>query len=95
MGKRKFIIEVIKNDKVYGYIKYIYKNNIGTFYEITFKKEKAKFWKYKKNCEKYLLNIKDNLDPTKKSLKKYTYNIIEVTDDKILRKIKLEKLNKK
>jgi hypothetical protein len=95
MTKRKFIVELLKNGKSHGFIKYVYKNSIGVFYEITFKKEKAKIWRYKKNCQKSIDIIEKFLDPTKKSLKKYKYNIIEITESKELRKIKLKKLNKK
>ena len=95
MYDRKFIIKVIKSETEYGYIKYIYENSIGYFYQMTHKIENAKFWKYEKNCRNNIEKIQEKLDPTKKNLKKYSYDILEITDDKILRKIKLEKLNKK
>ena len=57
--------------------------------------EKAKYWRYRKNCENSIETIENKLDPTKNELKKFTFDIIEVTDNQILRGIKLKILNKK
>jgi len=91
---RKFIIKLLYDDKEYGYIKDIFKNSIGFFYEITLKVENAKIWKYKKNCESSIKILEDHLDPTKMKLKKYTYKVIDITDNRVLRTIKLNKINK-
>ena len=96
--KRKFIVKVLKfeNNTItfVGFIKKIYNGSIGKFYSISSEKENAKIWKYKKNCENKIKFLKDNLDPTKSKLKKYDFEIIEITDKQTLRKIKLKKLKK-
>jgi hypothetical protein len=92
---RKFIIKLIDNNKEYGYVKDIFKSSIGFFYEITFKIENAKIWKYRKNCQSSIKSLENHLDPTKKKLKKYKYDIIDITDNRVLRSIKLNKINKK
>lgn len=89
--KRLFAIEI---EEPKSYIKEIYKTSIGYFCLRTNKVENAKKWKYKKNCENRLIIFLNNLDPTKDHLKLYKFEIIEVTDNKILRSIKLKKLNK-
>jgi len=96
--QRKFIVKVLKfeNNTItfVGFIKKIYNGSIGKFYSISSKKENAKIWKYKKNCENKISFLKDTLDPTKSKLKKYDFEIIEITDKQTLRKIKLKKLKK-
>lgn len=93
--KRKFIIKVtpIDNTIVKKYIKYIIKNFLGYSLQTTLKKEKAHIWSYKKSCEKIIKKIKTEADPTKIHMS-YNYEIIEITDQKIIRKIKLKKLKK-
>jgi len=94
--KRKFIIKVsIDNLKSY-YIKKIYRNSIGYWYIRTTKIEKSKIWKFKKNCQNTIDRIQKNIDTTKlKNFKDDILEIIEITDNKTLRNIKLKKLNKK
>ena len=89
--KRLFIIEI---EEPKSYIKEIYKTSMGYFCIKTRKIINAKKWKYKKNCDNSLLNFLKNLDPTKDYLKNYKFKIIEITDTKILRNLKLKKLNK-
>ena len=88
--KRLFIIEI---EEPKSYIKEIYKTSMGYFCIRTSKIKNAKKWKYKKNCESSLYNFSNNLDPTK-ILKHYKFKIIEITDSKILRTLKLKKINK-
>lgn len=94
---RKFIIKII--DNIYYtnttiYVNNIMKNSMGYFCIITKNKEKAKIFKYKKNCEKNIYKLQNFKDPTKKRLNNYKYEIIEITDNQILRKIKIKKLSK-
>lgn len=90
--KRKFTIKV-GNDNFY--IREIYKNTHGYFCIITKNMEYAKKWGYKKNCEKNLNKLKYNLDSRKKKFKTFKLSIFEITDLKILRYIKILRLNKK
>ena len=96
-NERKFIIKALPVDtmNVTAYIKETYKTFIGYFFQLSHKKEKAKTWKYKKNCEKIIEKLIKELDPTKtKIINKYNFEIEEITDKKILRKIKLKTLKK-
>lgn len=94
--KRKFIIKIKKDEStdIDGYIKEIFKNSIGYFFEITYKLENAKIWKYKKNAERAISVLEESLDPTKPNLKKYSYEVFEITDNQVLRSIKLYKIKK-
>ena len=100
--QRKFIIKISTSvpqnnipNLTDGYIKDIHKNTIGYYFTKTNDIEKAKYWRYKKNCENSIETIENKLDPTKNDLKKFSFDIIEVTDNQILRGIKLKILNKK
>jgi hypothetical protein len=94
--QRTFIIEIVENlisnKKMYVWL--IFKNILGYFYLKTYNIEKAKQWKYKKNCEKIIDRLYLYVDPTKKSLKANKYQMVEITDKKILRYIKLKKIRK-
>lgn len=90
--KRKFTIKIGNNN---FYVREIYKNTHGYFCIITQKLENAKKWIYKKNCEKNLNKLKNELDPRRKKFKTFDLNIIEVTDIRFLRNIKILKINKK
>lgn len=89
--KRKFTIKVSNNN---FYVREIYKNAEGYFCIITKNIEHAKKWGYKKSCEKNLNKLKYELDPRKKKFKTYKLSIIEVTDLKLLRYIKILKMCK-
>lgn len=93
--KRKFIIKIKKDETDNdGYIKETFKNSIGYFFEITYKIENARIWKYKRNAERAIEILQEKLDPTKPNLKKYSYEVFEITDNQVLRTIKLSKINK-
>jgi hypothetical protein len=92
--QRKFVIKLNSTDSTEAYVKDIFKNTIGVFYEITYKIKNAKIWRYKKTCENSINILETRLDPTKPKLKKYTFISIEITDNQTLRSIKLNKINK-
>lgn len=88
--QRKFIIKINDN----SYVKNIVKNEIGYYYTITNIIENANVWKLKKNCQKAIDVLLSNLDPTKKTLSNNKLEIIEITDNQTLRRIKLYKISK-
>jgi len=95
---RKYIIKVtpLVPTVKEGYIKYTFKNFLGYSFLKTRKIEKAHVWIYKKSCEKYTYRLTNELDPTKINIKgKYKFELIEITNNTILRYIKLKKLNSK
>jgi hypothetical protein len=94
--KRIFVIKVENSTVILRdhYVKKIYKNTIGIYYTRTGFIEIAKKWKYKRNCEKFIEKLKEELDPTKPLLKTDTLEIVEITDKQVLRGIKLKKLKK-
>jgi hypothetical protein len=94
-NNRKFIIELLVDNSILKiYIKKIYKNHLGYYFSYTKTQKNAKIWKFKKNCENAINRIQNNLDPTKHYMKKYKLQLLEITDNQILRKIKLKKLKK-
>ena len=96
--QRKFIIRVDStppSQMFVGFVKKIYKNNIGYYCTLTWEEDNSQTWKYKKSCENKIKALKNNLDPTKYKLTSYNYEIMEITNKTILRNIKLKKLNKK
>jgi hypothetical protein len=94
--KRQFIIKVSSEEiKFDTYIKSIYGNRIGYWYNMTLKKKKAKVWTKKKSCQNAIDKLTNLLDPTKQLLKTHSLEEIEITDNITLRLIKLKKLNKK
>ena len=88
--QRKFIIKINDN----SYVKNIVKNEIGYYYTITNIIENANVWKLKKNCQKAIDILLSNLDPTKKILSNNKLEVIEITDNQTLRRIKLYKISK-
>jgi len=97
--QRKFIIQIISpTDKYYNvnsYIKKVIKNSIGFYYMHTHILENAKVWRYKKTCENSINLFIKNFDATKiENINDYNFQIIEMTDNKTLRRIKLNKINK-
>lgn len=64
------------------------KNKIDFFMYID--TQQAKIWKYKKSCEKTICK----LNSYQKAQHPSKFNIIEITDQQTLRKLKLKKLNK-
>lgn len=94
-SERLFIIKTIDESKnINEYIKNFTSNFTGYFFTSTRNIQKAQQWKYKKNCENVIKLLTTKLNPTKLSLKNYKFEIIEITDIRILRKIKLKKINK-
>ena len=94
IDKRQFVIKVYSNSKYEYCIKNIYGNRLGYSFSLTIDKEKLKIWTIKKNCEKAIDKIKNYLNPNKTILQKYTFEIVEITDKRVLRSLKLKKLNK-
>ena len=95
--QRKFIIKLKSTespDLIDSYVKDIFRNSIGVFFEVTRIIENAKEWKYKRNCEKSINLLETKLDSTKLKLKQYNFQLLEITDNKILRNIKLSKIKK-
>lgn len=95
---RKYIIKTtsLVPTALDGYIKYTFKNFLGYSFLKTRKIEKAHIWTYKKTCEKYISRLTNELDPTKINIKgRYKFELVEITDNTILRYIKLKKLNSK
>ena len=92
--QRKFVIKLNSTDSTEAYVKDIFKNSIGVFYEITYKIENAKVWRYRKTCENSINILETRLDPTKLKLKKYTFDSLEITDNQTLRNIKLKKIRR-
>lgn len=90
---RKFVLK-ISNVSLDCYVKEIYKNAIGYYYVITYNVKSAKTWRYKKTCENNMIILQTKLNPTKNELKKYTFEIIEITDNQTLRGIKLNKIKR-
>lgn len=93
-NKRQFVIKVYSNLKYEYCIKNIYGSRLGYSFSLTIEKDKIKIWTIKKNCEKAIEKIERYLDPEKIKLKKYTFEIVEITDKRVLRSLKLKKLNK-
>lgn len=93
-GKRQFVIKVYSNNKYEYCIKNIYGNGLGYSFSLTINKEKIKIWTIKKNCEKAIEKLENYLDPNKTNLHKYKFEMIEITDNKVLRSLKLKKLKK-
>lgn len=97
--QRKFVIKIatysdawIKED---SYVKDFIKNSIGYYYTTTHIIENAKVWRYKKTCENSINLFLKNFDATKiKNINDYNLKITEITDNQILRGIKLNKINK-
>jgi hypothetical protein len=94
-SKRQFIIEIYENEILHSYLKKVVKNSVGYYYMRTVNPKRAKVWKFRKNCENAINRINNYLDPTKSHIKRYTLKVSEVTDNQILRGIKLKKLEKK
>ncbi len=92
--RRQFVIKVYSNLKYEYCIKNIYGNRLGYSFSLTINKESIKIWTIKKNCEKALEKLEKYLDPNKTNLVKYTFEIVEITDKKVLRSLKLKKLKK-
>ena len=94
--QRKFVIKIIGPQFPWvnenSYVKDFIKNTIGYYYTTTHIIENAKIWRYKKTCENSIELVLNNIDPTKPI--KNSFDIIEITDNQILRGIKLNKINK-
>lgn len=94
-SERLFVIKAIDESKnINEYIKNFTSNFIGYFFIKTKNIEKAQKWKYKKNCENVITLLTTKFNPTKFDLKNYKFEIVEITDIRILRKIKLKRINK-
>lgn len=95
-SERLFIIKAIdESTNVDEYIKKFTSNFSGYFFTKTKNIKNAQQWKYKKNCERVIILLTTQLNPTKYDLKKYkTFEILEVTDIRTLRKLKLKRINK-
>lgn len=94
-SERLFVIKAIDESKnINEYIKNYTSNFTGYFFTKTKNVQKAQQWKYKKSCENVIILLTTNLNPTKLGLKNYKFEIVEITDIRILRKIKLKKINK-
>lgn len=93
---RKFIIS-ITNNNIIRYVKSIYGNRLGFYCSTTKYKEKAKIWRSKKTCQNAIIRILKYGDPTIRGLMSgiNTFEVLEITDIKDLRYIKLKKLNTK
>lgn len=97
-SERDFIIKLTNvSGSTIGYIKTFNKTQLGYIHTITLKINKANTWKYKKCCEKALLSLINNPDPTKNKyyIENCIFSIIEITDIIKLRKLKLNRLKKK
>lgn len=97
-SERDFIIKLSSvSGNTLGYIKTFNKTSLGYIHTITLKINKANVWKYKKCCEKALQSLINNPDPTKNKfyIENFKFDIIEITDVKKLRKLKLDRLKKK
>lgn len=92
--KRKFVIQVFYNEELIGYISRLYKLELGYNYILTFKTKQAKIWKLEKTCLNAIDRIERNIDPTKLKIKNTKLKPLEITDNQILREIKLKKLSK-
>lgn len=93
MTNRKFIIKIISQRyNTDLYVKKVTSNFIGYYFSSCKNIKNAKTWKYRKSCEKNIKLITEKLDPTKPNLKNLKFEIIEITELKILRNIKLKKL---
>lgn len=88
--KRTFVIAVENG----SYIINSYKNESGYFYLRTRKINHAKTWRYKKSCENVILDIMKFPDPSKKYISLLSLSIMETTDNKILRYMKLKYINR-
>jgi len=89
--QRSFVIAVNNT----SYIVENNKNEYGYFYFRTNILKNAKIWKYKKTCDNIIENILINPDTSKKYInKKNELSVLEITDKKILRFLKLKKINK-
>ena len=94
-SERLFVIKAIDESKnINEYIKNFTSNFTGYFFTRTRNIQKAQQWKYKKSCENAIILLTTNLNPTKLGLKNYKFEIVEITDIRILRKIKLKLINK-
>ena len=92
--KRSFIIEISSDSYTTVYITDIIKNSSGYYYTKTNNLDNAKQWKYKKNCENSIETLINKFDPTKFKPDDCKFDIIEITDNQILRSVKLKKINK-
>ena len=92
MSNRKFAIKILNSEHNYNYIREIFENENGYFFITTNKITNAKTWNYKKNCEKSIYKIYLNINISKYS--NYEFEIEEITNIKILRKLKSNKLRK-
>lgn len=94
--QRKFIIEIsINGNPPIRYIQKIYKNKLGYNFISTSHKEKAIMWKSEKTCKNTIELILKKYDSTRQLIQNVALKAIEITDNQTLRKIKLDKLNKK
>ncbi|MCK9415556.1 hypothetical protein M0Q97_02725 [Candidatus Dojkabacteria bacterium] len=94
-GERLFVIKTIDESKnINEYVKNFTSNFTGYFFTRTKNIKKAHQWKYKKSCENAITLLTTKLNPTKLGLKNYKFEIVEITDIRILRKIKLKQINK-
>lgn len=77
-------------DNSYRFLHKITKTVLGYSKLRTKDIEKAKVWKYKKSCEKIVIKLIQY--PCRNERTIYEYEIVEITDIQILRKIKLKKI---
>lgn len=92
--QRRFIIEINSNLYTTVYITDIIKNSLGYYYTKSNNLDNAKQWRYKKNCENSIETLTNKFDPTKFKPDDCKFDIIEITDNQILRSIKLKKICK-
>jgi hypothetical protein len=90
MTERKFIIKIFLPDNSYKFLHNVRNTSLGYSKLKTKYIEKAKVWKYKKSCEKIVVKLIQYPYRNEKTI--YEYEIVEITDIQILRKIKLQKL---
>jgi hypothetical protein len=88
MTERKFIIKIFLPDNSYKFLHNVRNTSLGYSKLKTKYIEKAKVWKYKKSCEKIVVKLIQYPYRNEKTI----YEIVEITDIQILRKIKLQKL---
>lgn len=88
MSERRFIIKIFLQDNSYGFLYKVRKTTFGYWKLRTKHIEKAKIWKYRKACENMITEFVNYPFGNEK----LTYEIVEITDIQILRKLKIKKL---
>ena len=94
---RKFVITVTNEKKRTGYIKTISKLSLVYTYTTTNDIKNSKIWKYKSSAKKMCKKLETKKDPTHvtRATINHKYNVIEITDKRTSRILKLKKLFKK